>query len=1029
MHILMIWPAIYMGFDIMGKGFEQSAINHGLASISALLKSKGHTIELIDLRACLSWEHYEQKISFNKKYDLCLIGFYSVDSSSANKSLQIFRRNHPNTPIIAGGVHITFNQLESFSVADCLVWGEGESVILELVEKVGRKERLPNKVIAPIVKDLDSLPYVDRGLFDIKQEQDHPLLPLLPTPNHTINFSRGCTNRCSFCLESKNILFRGYRTRSPEKCIDELAQLAPLGSLMIHDDLFPPGKWCEQFIYLWNKNFPRVPFWCQMRADQIVLHPDHIEALAAIGMTWVSLGIEGSERMREFYNKKVSTDQIIRASEILHDNGVNIFANYIVCSPTETENDLKELEEIIAKIKPEWHSQSPYTAYPGSKLYDYCIEHNLFVGDGTKDSDYYSLSRYPYHRKVKGVDYDRIANYWGPKMMAHKSEMRQYKKPSRKYKPMGGSKEKEIKIEELEFSNISRKKMDKKPKVSIIMTSYNRPQYLFEAIQSVLNQTMKDWELIIVDDCSTNPQVMGVIKKAIADPRIRAFSVNYDVNNISVEWNLGIEQARGEYIALLDDDNRKLPDFCLKMSEYLDTNPDKDAVACFMKMIDKEGDPTGQIFDSPTQMTKENILERNFVDSGSMMWRREIMDRIGWFDERLKTTEDWDFVIRLMYESKGFGVIQLPLVEYRWHGENRSFVARGLGLDMHKQFISKIKPYNMPKTVTLFHQDLDKITLSQQNVFWGIADALEDMNGIIVKRADVSNVNKVGRSDYIIVFAPFSIPVEALAKIKPMAREVMFFHCEDPQAIVANLERAKYADFISSNDRAAIPLLETVVGRGNVAYCPSISFNDLKLKTRNNVEPKYDLTFVGYPYESRKKFIKDLFKRLKFLDLKICLIGDGWDKFIQEDVDCTMDWGSKDLAILPTVQEQSTLKVMEESKIVLLYNRRHTDCGGCESAIKPLSVVRGYFECASGSYIMLDNSRAHHCLYNLLFLYNDVNDAVKTIRLLTDLHNMPENEVVKINAKKSALEKFTYRVRIKQLFDIFRNRRFYQEIS
>lgn len=569
--------------------------------------------------------------------------------------------------------------------------------------------------------------------------------------------------------------------------------------------------------------------------------------------------------------------------------------------------------------------------------------------------------------------------------------------------------------------------LDNKPKVSIIMTSYNRPRYLFEAIQSVLNQTMKDWELIIVDDCSTNPQVMGVIRKAIADPRIRAFKVNYDINNISVEWNLGIEQARGEYIALLDDDNRKLPDFCLKMSEYLDTHPNKDAVACFMKMIDKEGDPTGHIFDSPTKMTKENILERNFVDSGSMMWRRKIMDRIGWFDERLKTTEDWDFVIRLVYESKGFGIIRTPLSEYRWHGENRTFVARGLGLDMHKQFISKVKPYSTIKTVTLFHQDLDKITLSQQNVFWGISDALEDMDDVVVKRVDVSSIDSIKKSDYIIVFAPFCIPVDILKKIRPMAREVMFFHCEDPQAIVANLERAKYADFISSNDHAAIPLLETVVGRGNVAYCPSISFNDLRLKTRDNVKPKYDLTFVGYPYESRKKFIKDLFNQLKFSDLKICLMGDGWDKFILESMRDIL--GNQNITTIVTQNEQQTLEIMEKSKIVLLRNRQHTDCGGCENSIKPLSVVRGYFECASGSYIMLDNSRAHHCLYNLLFLYNDVNDAVKTIKLLTDLHNTPENEIVKINSKKSALKKFTYRFRIKQLFDIFRNRKFYQEIS
>lgn len=1027
--ILVIWPAIYMGFDIMGKGFEQSAINHGLASISALLKSKGHEVNLIDLRACLSWEHYEQKITFNKKYDLCLIGFYSVDSSYADEALKIFRHNHPDTPIIAGGAHITFNQLESFSIANCLVWGEGESVILELVEKVGKKEPLPSKIIAPIVKDLDSLPYIDRNLFDMKYEMANPLLPLLLVPNHTINFSRGCSGRCTFCSESKNLLFRGYRTRSPEKCIDELTQLGPLGSLMIHDDLFPPGKWCEKFLSLWRQaGFPRVPFWCQMRADQIVRHPEYIEELAAIGMTWVSLGIEGSERMREFYNKKVSTDQIIQASDILHNNGVNIFGNYICCAPTETEEDLRELNKILSKIRPEWHSQSLYTAYPGSKLYDYCIDNNLFMGDGTQNSDYYSLARYPYHRKIKGIDYERFQNHWGPMMMAHKSELRQYKKPSKKYKQKIESKEKEFDINNFKFKNISRNKMEN-PKVSIILTSYNRPLYLSEAIQSVLNQTMKNWELIIVDDCSSDPRVMLVIKKAIKDPRIRAFKVNYDVNNISVEWNLGIERARGEYLALLDDDNRKLPDFCKDMSEYLDTYLDKDVVACFMNMIDKYGKSTGRIFNSPVEMNKSSILERNFVDSGAMMWRREVMDKIGWFDERLKTTEDWDFVIRLMHESKGFGVIEKSLVEYRQHGENRTHVARGLGLDMHKQFITKVKPYGKIKNVVLFHQDKDKITLSQKNVLEGIEDVLYNIDDIDSMTISVSEIGKLRSCDYIIVFAPFCIPVDILKKIKPMAREVMFFHCEDPQAIVANLERAKYADFISSNDKAAIPLLETVVGRGNVAYCPSISFNDIKLKTRDKVKPKYDLTFVGYPYESRKNFIKELFGQLRFSDLKICLVGNGWDKFIQDDVNENINWGSKDLNVLSTLSEQSTLEIMEESKIVLLYNRRHTDCGGGQNSIKPISVVRGYFECASGAHILLDNSRAHHYLTSLIEFYDNVSDISRIIKRLIGEYNLTDAKVRRETIKRAALKKFTYRVRIKKLFDIFRNRRFYQEIK
>lgn len=1026
MKVCIIWPAIYMGFNTLGKGFEQSSINHGLASISALIKSAGHDSYLIDMRGLKSWEEFENIIKL-QNFDACLIGFYSVDSTHADKAIEIVKKYHPGKPLIAGGVHITYNQLESFSKADCIVWGEGETVILDILKKVQAGESLPPKVIAPIVKDLDSIPDIDRRLFGGREqdlEKNHPLLPLLPTPNYTVNFSRGCPGSCSFCLESKNILFKGYRTRSPERCIEELKRIrlesgAELGSLMIHDDLFPPGKWCKEFIHLWHKNFKRIPFWCQMRADQIVRNPESIIELANMGMTWVSLGIEGSEQMREFYNKKISNEQLIESARILHDNDVNIFGNYIIGSPTETEVDLKELCTLLSQIRPEWHSQSMYTAYPGSKLYDYCIENNLFVGDGTKESDYYSMMRYPYHRKVVGVDYKRL-EYWGAQMMKHKGPLRQFNSKGKIMKPVP----KKVVAELHGMIEQPCKDHKGKPKVSIIMTSYNRPTMVKEAIQSVLDQTIKNWELIIVDDCSTNPQVMPILKQAAKDYRIKLYQVNYDVNNISVEWNLGIEKSSGEYIALLDDDNHKLPDFCKKMSEYLDTHPEKDAVACYFYIMDNDGKHTGGVFDDMKDMTKENILEKNYVDSGSMMWRRSVMDRIGWFDERLKTTEDWDFVIRLVHESKGFGIIEEKLAEYRWHHENRTFVARGLGLQLHKQFITDIKPYQRVKDVIIFHEDRENITLSQRNVLDGITDAFKTIPDLQVRTVAASQSERLSKCDYIFVFAPFAIKVEKLAQLRKFAREVMFFHCEDPQAIIANLERAKYADFISTNDIAAIPMLETVVGRGNVAYCPSISVNTLKLKARSEVKKVRDILFVGYPYKSRKEFAKKLLPKLdkygRSRSFKVAFIGDGWKEYLREI--------NSFATAYDTTDEQTTMEMMEESKIVLLYNRQATDGGG-ENAIKPKSVVRGYFECASGSTVMLDDSREHHNLENNVVFYRDANHADALIAGLLDSYKDVMEIRARRRAKAIAITYWTYKERIKQLFNIFRNRRFFQEIK
>ena len=690
MRVMFLWPGIYLGWGGLGNGFEQSSINHGLSYISAALKKEGRECFLVDMRSFKGWEFFEQTIK-EQKFDVCLVGFHSVDNGTADKAVRIIKGVFPSKPIIVGGVHITFNQIKEFSVADTVIWGEGDEIVEKLLTEWEKGKELPKFVIAERVRDLDLLEMVDRNLFNSEYEKRNPFLPLLPEPFYTINFSRGCNYFCSFCLESKNLLWKGQESRSPEKCVEELHNLMigtgeKIGSLMIHDDNFPAKKsWLEKFIKIWDKILPRIPWWCQMRADSICRNKELIGELARLGMTWCGIGIEGSQRMLDFYNKKETIDQMIEASHILHENQVNIFANYILGAPTETEDDIAQLSQVLEEIKPEHHSASIYTAYPGSMLYDFCIENKLFVGDGSKDSDYYSLIRYPYERRIVGIDYEFVRR--------KQSELGQIKGELKLYAP------KKIvafqpKTSELrpEFQVDTKVGKNKTPKVSIVILSHDRPEFLSEAIDSILAQTMEQWELIIIDDYSVERDVSSVLEKAVRDPRIQAFVTNYDVDNISLLWNMAVDRAIGEYVAFLDDDNQKLPDFCKEMSEYLDEHQEFDAVACYAAIYANGRSLAGlpsSIFDSPKNTTKEGILKGNTIDSGCLMVRRSVFSRIGWFDERLKTEEDWDFVIRLMHESKGIGILKKPLTKYRWHKENRQYRAKNLGFDIGHKLIPR----------------------------------------------------------------------------------------------------------------------------------------------------------------------------------------------------------------------------------------------------------------------------------------------------------------------------------------------------
>lgn len=1008
--IMFIWPGIYLGWCSLGKGFENSSINHGLSAISAVLKDAGHACFLVDMRSFKDWNHFEKVIK-EQQFDICAVGFHSVDETTADQAIRIIKKLFPKKPVIAGGVHLTFKQQTEFSLADCVVWGEGDEVMLELVDKIALGEPLPRQVTAPRIKDLDCLPFVDRGLFNSEYEKDNPFLPLLGKPFYTVNFSRGCNYSCAFCLESKNLLWKGQQTRSPENCVAELAGIhrgAPgIGGLMIHDDNFPSRrKWVEGFIAAWDQCLPRIPWWCQMRADTICKNADLIPELARLGMTWVSLGIEGSPRMLEFYNKKVTAEQIIRAAAILHENSINIFGNYIMGAPTETREDIEALGKMLAEIRPTHHSASTYTAYPGSKLYDYCVENKLLVGDGTKKSDYYCLTRYPYERKIVGVDYDYIH--------ARQAEFSQkYRREVMRYQPQP----RPVSIPAELVATTSAPPDSTSPLVTIITLSHNRPVMLSEAINSILAQTIGNWEMIIIDDFSTNPDVPAVLEEAAKDPRIRVYRANYDVDNVSLLWNMAIERARGKYIAFLDDDNRKKPEFCAEMSAWLDAHPERDAVACFNELIHASGSQRktrGELFTAPKDATKENILTSNYIDSGCMMIRRQLVEKIGWFDERLRAEDDWDYVIRIMHEANGFGIIEKPLAEYRWHGENRIYRSQSLGYKEGHKFILEEKKYGTPLKLLVVHRDEADLTLSQNNVLRGIREALAQIPWLAADSCAVSHLAGA-RKDYDIVFVvmPFCIPAVHIPRVKALGARLVNFHCEDPQAIEANGVWAAHADYVFTNDRAALARLEKITGPGRCGFCPSVSVNDVSLIFRESAPKKYDVIFYGYAYASRVAFVREFIK--KYPTVKMTLVGGGWaDKEIK-------------LPALGELSEQESIRVMEESKIVVMRSRCHTDLGGKADALVPESLVRGYFEAAAGSLIMINDARPHSSLNSEAVYYSGVDDLRQKIDEM--LRDEKAREEIARRAKEKALTQWTYKKRVTEMLNAVRSMRYYQEVA
>ncbi len=180
------------------------------------------------------------------------------------------------------------------------------------------------------------------------------------------------------------------------------------------------------------------------------------------------------------------------------------------------------------------------------------------------------------------------------------------------------------------------------PRISIVMPTFNRAYTIAEAIQSVLDQTYQNWELLICDDASTDRTPMVVAQ--FQDSRIRY--MQFEKSNGAATRNKGLRYANGEYIAYLDSDNLWDPLFLDVMLRSLLDNPGQSFA--YAGYLDTE------IVGSVVRLEKLSLPDfngialsnRNFIDLNTIMHHRRVYDWLGGFDESLERLQDWDLVLR-----------------------------------------------------------------------------------------------------------------------------------------------------------------------------------------------------------------------------------------------------------------------------------------------------------------------------------------------------------------------------------------------
>jgi len=224
--------------------------------------------------------------------------------------------------------------------------------------------------------------------------------------------------------------------------------------------------------------------------------------------------------------------------------------------------------------------------------------------------------------------------------------------------------------------------MSNHPLVSVVMVVYNTERYIARAIESIQNQSLADFEFLILDDGSTDRSLQIIQSYTAQDNRIQVF---YQTNQgIPKSRNRLLDQAIGEFIAVLDSDDVALPHRLLCQLEFLQQHPEVACVGSSYQIIDAAGRLVLSRY--PVPESNDDIQTNLLAGYGGMhqpcvMFRRELAIAVGKYDETMLVCEDLDLWLRLGEQGQLINLHE-PLTQYRVH--NRSISSKQQHLEQEK---------------------------------------------------------------------------------------------------------------------------------------------------------------------------------------------------------------------------------------------------------------------------------------------------------------------------------------------------------
>ncbi len=431
--------------------FANPVFSMGVNALSAALQREGFDVSTIYFLARIRL--FQQFESFSER-DYAEIGAKCAElrpqivgiSVSSNFYVQAVRvtqeiRRSCEALVVWGGIHPTIDPEGSLEHADVICRGEGDRAIVDLARAVRDQTSMEgienlwirrngttvhNKTV--LLEDLDSLPFPQSDLKDRYVLREGRILPLQRQFRfHSLMTSRGCHYSCSYCsVGNLRKVYENYRVRrrSVGNVLEELrltvAQNPGIQKLYFYDDVFTfDVKWMKDFAVRY-KNEINLPFFCYTHPNCV--KEEMICLLKEMGCTLISMGIQGSSaRIRQIYNRRTSTEQLIRACNIISKYKFDGFYIDMIFSPFDSLSDWEEGMELLLRLhKPFYVAMHTMAFFPKAAVTERALEAGLI-----REEDVVSHAKRPFHQMSYSIGrlFRRSGKWWSLYALCGKVEI------------------------------------------------------------------------------------------------------------------------------------------------------------------------------------------------------------------------------------------------------------------------------------------------------------------------------------------------------------------------------------------------------------------------------------------------------------------------------------------------------------------------------------------------------------------------------------------------------------------------------